>query len=411
MAFSIVCIVGSVFSIVKWVRSRGTRETANEGHEAKQVASKFANMSADTNPVRRAMIRAVRFVILFSFILFAVHTAAGADAVSIWPVDSLTKVFPDDPVDTHRAIDGTWLIPRNGHTSIQIAIRSNTAIPALRVSLTFGGSLETEVRRVGYVPVHANAPDTPADELARIAPARFPDPLFEGDRFTVPARETTALWITIYAPPHTEPEIYRAEAVLLAGHEHVGRVPLNIKVVNATIPARQALKISTWFYFDEQTMAPYFDVQGKPEELWELLGNIGRVMAAHKQNVFLTPVLSLTDARLNRGRLKYDFSRLDRFVETVSRTGAMELIEGSHLVERTGGYDGPVEISALVAEGAKVKTQRFNPDDPRGVTQLESFLSALYVHLKEKGWLHKYVQHVLDEPKGKDRRFICDTQR
>ena len=38
-------------------------------------------------------------------------------------------------------------------------------------------------------------------------------------------------------------------------------------------------------------MAPYFDVQGNSEKLWDLLGNIGRVMAAHKQNVFLTPVL------------------------------------------------------------------------------------------------------------------------
>jgi hypothetical protein len=328
--------------------------------------------------------------------------AGDTGLVSIWPVDSLTKVFPDDTPGKNRTTEKIWLIPRNGHASIQIAVRSNTAIPAFSASLTLAGNLEAEVRRVGYVPVHANTPNTPRDELVHIAPGRFPDPLFEGRQFTIPASETTAIWIAIYAPAMAVPGTYTADVVLHAGQERVGHLQFKIKVVTATVPAAQTLKVSHWFYFDERFMAPYFDVQGRPDKLWELLGNIGRVMAAHKQNVFLTPVMSLTDAGWNGDRLEYDFSRLDRFIEVVSRTGAMQVIEGSHLIERAGGYDGPVKVPVFLADGRQVTRQQLDPDDPRAKTQLESFLSALYVHLKEKGWLHRYVQHVLDEPHGKE---------
>jgi hypothetical protein len=271
--------------------------------------------------------------------------------------------LPDDIPGTNRTDERTWPIPRNGHASIQFAVRSNTAIPALSASLTLADGLESEVRRVGYVPVRANVPDTPAGELAGSAPGRFPDPLLEGDQFTLPADETTAVWISVYAPPQTVPGIYTGEAVLRAGQKRFAKVQFKVKVVSATVPARQTLKVSNWFYFDEQTMAPYFDVQGKPEKLWDLLENIARVMAEHRQNVFLTPVLALTDARLSGGTIEYDFSRFDRFVDTVTRMGAMELIEGSHLIERAGGYDGPLKIPGFVVEGGEVKREQFDPDD------------------------------------------------
>jgi hypothetical protein len=224
----------------------------------------------------------------------------------------------------------------------------------------------------------------------------------EGDPFTIPASETTAIWVTVYAPPRTAPGVYKGEVALRAGQERVDEIQFKIEVVSATVPARQTLKVSNWFYFDEPTMAPYFDVLNRPDKLWELLSNIGHVMAAHKQNVFLTPVLSLTEAHLHGDRLEYDFSRFDRFVDIVTSTGAMELIEGSHLIERAGGYDGPLKIPGFVINGGEVKREQFDTDDPRVAAHFESFLPALYAHLKQKGWQQRYLQHLLDEPHGNE---------
>src|SRR5580704_9517223 len=97
--------------------------------------------------------------------LVIASTAFCAAPVSVWPVDSLTKVFPDDPSGKNGASDQAWLLARNGHTSVQFAVRSSTPVAALAATVKLGGGLQTQVRRVGYVPVRANPPDTPADEV------------------------------------------------------------------------------------------------------------------------------------------------------------------------------------------------------------------------------------------------------
>ena len=337
-----------------------------------------------------------------SFIAAFLLAAPCLAAVDLWPVDALIKAFPDDTPGTNRTSERTWLIARNGHASIQLAIRSPSIIPELSASITLGGGLQTEIRRVGYVPVHANVPDTPVSELVRGAPGRFPDPLFEGSSFRLPADETTALWITVFAPSNTPPGTYEGELFLTSEGKRIGRIGFRVRVVRATVPAEQTLKVTNWFYFDEEMLSRYFDIKGQPDKTWELLSNVSRVLAAHRQNVFLTPVLSLTDARQSEGRLIYDFSRLDRFVGIVTRAGAMELIEGSHLIERDGGYGGPLKIPGFAAEGSIVKRHRYDADDPHAEAQLDSFLTALYAHLKTKGWLSRYTQHVLDEPHGNE---------
>jgi len=330
-------------------------------------------------------------------------TAAAAFAsppVSVWPVDSLIKVFQDDPPGKNRAPDEPCLIARNGHASLQIALRASAPIAELKVQLKLAGSLRTQVRRVGYVPVRSNPPGTPGDEVVRGAPARFPDPLFEETPFALAANQTEAFWITIYAPAGTAPGLYKGEAVFRVGRQQLASVPLLVRVSRATVPARQTLKVTNWFNFDEKELGHYYDLGGDPETYWQVLGNIGRVLADHKQNVILTPVLSLTEPQLNFPDVLYDFSKLDRFVKTFRDAGSAEIIEGGHLIDRASGYDSPLKIPAFVVENGEVRRQALDPEDPRAEAHLNSFLRALYIHLQEKGWLDTYVQHVLDEAHG-----------
>ncbi len=340
-------------------------------------------------------------VFLFSIpALLIASTAFCATPVSVWPVDSLTKVFPDDPSGKNGASDQAWLLARNGHTSLQFAIRSNTPLAALAATVKLGGGLQTQVRRVGYVPVRANPPDTPADEVARSAPARFPDPLFEDFPFRLDADQTTPIWITVYAPTGTKPGVYKGEATFRDGKKRVASLPFRVEVTRATVPAKQTLKVTTWFNLDQDSLGKYYDIGGSSDRYWEVLSNIGRVLGDHKQNVLITPVLSLTDAHVSGGGLSYDFTRLDRWVETFTRLGVLEVIEGSHLMDRASGYDSPLAIPAFVVENGEVRRQTVGADDPRAEAHFNSFLPALYAHLKEKGWLNRYVQHVLDEAHG-----------
>jgi Domain of unknown function (DUF4091) len=336
--------------------------------------------------------------LMFGFL--AASAALAATPVSVWPVDSLTKVFPDDPPEKNRAPAQAWLVARNGHTSVQMALRARQPVAALDVTVKLGGGLETQVRRVGYVPVRSNPPGSPADEVVRAAPAKFPDPLLEDSPFRLDANQTAAVWITVYAPPKAAPGVYKGEAVIRSGKTRVASVPFRIQVVHATVPPKQTLRVTNWFDLEEANAARYYDLAGNAERYWEVLGNIGRVLADHKQNVILTPVLSLTDARVTGGSLTYDFSRLNRWVETFRKAGTEEIIEGGHLLDRASGYDSPLKIPAFVIENGEARRESLGPDDPRAEAHLNSFLPALYAHLKEMGWLDQYVQHVLDEAHG-----------
>src|SRR5579864_4617805 len=332
-------------------------------------------------------------------VLLSCATLASAQ-VSVWPVDSLVKIFPDDPPGKDRAPDEACLIARNGHTAIQLAIRTSAPVEALAVTVKLGGGLETQVRRVGYVPVRSKPPGTSTDEVARLAPARFPDPLYEDSPFRLEAGQTTPIWITVYAPAKTAPGVYKGEAVFRSVRQRLATAPLRIEVTRAAVPAKQTLQVTNWFYLDQAQLERYYNLAGNPERYWEVLGNIAIVLADHKQNVILTPVFSLTEPESNFPSILYNFSKLDRWIETFHRAGTAEIIEGGHLLDRASGYDSPLKIPAFVIESGEVHRAMLDPDDPRAEPHLNSFLRALYEHLKEKGWLDHYVQHVLDEAHG-----------
>lgn len=336
-----------------------------------------------------------------SALLVAAAAAWSAD-LAVWPVDSLVKVFPQDAPDTQRATEQTWLIPRNGHASVQFALRSATAVKRLNVRATLDGGLQVSVRHVGYVPVSSNPPNTPADELLRPAPAFFPDPLIETFPYALPPNRTDSVWLTVYAPATAKPGVYVGKVSFEADGAESSAQEFRIRVADAIVPSEQTLRVTNWFNTSPQHIARHYKSSGEDDAFWQVLANIGSVMAAHRQNVILTPVRSLTTPRIEGEKVAYDFSRLDRWVETFDKAG-IRIIEGGHLLSRVSGYQTPLRVPAWVIEDGRIVDQKLEPEDPSAETSLTSFASALYAHLKERGWTDRYIQHIHDEPHDEER--------
>lgn len=320
-------------------------------------------------------------------------------------VDSLDKVFPGDAAGTGKAGSEPRLIARNGHASLQIALRSREGVASLNVAVDApelsGTRLPVEVRRVGYVPVGSNPPNTPPDEVVRAAPSMFPDPLFEDFPFNLPARETHAVWLTVSCPTGARPGDYRGAVRFSQNGTVLAREDFTVRVTNAVVPARQTLQVTNWFNLDRGMLSRYYpSLDRDPENYWRLLEIIARVMAAHRQNVILTPVQSLTDMTPRGGSIEYRFDRFDRWVEIFERAGVIGTIEGGHLLGRSSGYDTELVVPTPVVEQGKLVWRSLPPEDARGERFLDSYLSALYKHLKEKNWTGRYVQHIHDEPHG-----------
>lgn len=323
-------------------------------------------------------------------------------AVSIWQADALVKIFPGDEPRSGESREAV-LVPRNGHGSVQFALRSRqglSGIHAETTALEYGGTkLQTQVRWVDYVPVGSSPPGTPYDELVRPAPGLFPDPLREDFPFELKPSRTQSVWITVYAPPDAKPGDYSGRAVFFSGNDRLATESFRVRVTEAVVPLEQSLRVTNWFNLDAGHLRRHYrDLQEDSPAYWELLGNIGRVMAAHKQNVIITPVMSLAQPSIAGGTIQYDFSRLDKWVETFLNAGLLGTIEGAHLLGRRSGYQTPMVVPAYVVEGGKVVRRDLDADDPRAEQYLNSFLPALYEHLQERGWTGRYIQHIHDEP-------------
>jgi len=338
--------------------------------------------------------------VLFVLAVSTLLVGCGDARLKSWRVDPLTKIFPDDTKDSSQSGDAVPLMARNGHASIQIAVRSEAGLEDLSAKVDAQNPLVAEVRHVGYVPVASNPPDTPEDELARVAPALYPDPLLEEFPYKLKAKRTEAIWVTLYAPATTQPGEYTGKVTLTAGGSEIATQPFKVKVTQATVPATQKLQVTNWFTLEQDGLARHFKAAKETEGYWNVLANIGKVMADHRQNVLLTPVLALADPKVEGGAIRYSFAGLDRWVDTFQKAGLIGTIEGGHLLSRFSGYNTGMMVPGYAVEGGKVVKKQFGTDDPRAEQFLNSFLGALYAHLKEKGWEKRYIQHIHDEPHG-----------
>jgi hypothetical protein len=342
--------------------------------------------------------------LLLAFSIMGANVFATQPAqISVWPVDSLTKVFPNDSPGTHLGTLDFWAA-RGQHVSIQFAIRSTKALTNLSAEVNLknakGEILDgSTVRQVGYVVVGSHTDDTPADELIGEAPGWYPDPLWNLP-MDLDGNRTHPLWVTLAVPSDAASGSYRGTLLVRGGEKAVARKEFRLHVVAATVPSQRTLKVTNWFNVGDAASRQFYGAPQFSDPWWTLIENLGTVMSEHRQNMVITPLMDLITPHVDGSALTYDFSNFDRWVETFRRAGVVGYIEGGHLLGRAGSYDAALTVPAFVIENGKVSHQDLAPDDPRVEPYLTSLLSALNTHLTEKNWKSIYFQHILDEPHG-----------
>ena len=193
------------------------------------------------------------------------------------------------------------------------------------------------LRPEGYVVVGSHTRHTPDDEMVGEAPGWFPDPLLDFPVNLQP-RRTQPLWIGVAVPAGTQPGDYRGTVTVRVGDRQVARREIRLQVLPPVVPSGRTLKVTNWFGFSDATSQQFYKVAQFSPGWWTLMANLAKVMAEHRQNVIITPLMDLIEPRVDGGRLAYDFTKFDRWVETFQHAGAIGYIEGTHLL-------GPREVT------------------------------------------------------------------
>ena len=346
------------------------------------------------------------FISVLLWLLISPAVGKEVAELQVWYADPLIKIFQD--AKPARCSQALAEVARGEHAALQIVIRCAQPIQNLRTEVLplilesdprqkLG---EISVRFVGYVPVDHPIQKPPSDQL-RKPPAKFPDPLLEVQKLDVAANEAQPVWITIAVPGEARAGEYRGDVLVtgeLGGRTGRTKMPVAVHVFNVKV-GKSRLWVTNWLTMQARHMkvAPQPDTP----EYWALLRRYARNMAEHRQNVALVSPLSLAHFQVSEDqddRLEIDFSRFDQWVKIFVEEAVIGRIEGGHLGKRSKGWQSPFVVGIKKIENGKVISKSVNPSSEEADHFYAQFLPALAEHLRARGWLKKYMQHLADEP-------------
>ncbi len=365
-----------------------------------------------------------KFKLVLIWVLF-LTTGSYAQNLEFHQVDPLYKVFKErtwypESRDTLRAAAGETV-------SVQLvvkALRPIKGLSVLRADATNGRiSLSARKGWVTYVPVDRSYYPASRD-IIRSVSGYFPDPIVDDTTLNLAAGEVNPLWISVPVPVTAPAGIYKGKVTLtglVQGKKELFSGEFNIKVYPVTV-SETSLWITNWSAHFSPLMLEYLN-RGKKVDIysplyWELLKVHADMMASHNQNIHRIYAAWNTKFTFKDGKYGFDFSNFDKEAEIFEKAGALKRIEGGHLAWRSGAWDDPffVEVPLPDDENSRKLRQAPNPsallcgmrsvllpvNDERTKNFLSQFLPALKDHLEKRGWLHKYLQHIADEPTSKN---------
>ena len=329
------------------------------------------------------------------------HRPGEAAPVDRWWVDSLSQLSRDAPAGKHR-IEGRLDAARGEVEAIQLAVRARAGTRVEVSAEPFAPGMTVRVRAVGRVPIVHGTHRTPIEERVAEPPIHLPDPLFERRWLELEPERTETFWLDVRVPAGADPGEY-ATSVRVLADEGPTELPLRLRVHAAAVPFQGALRVTNWFRVDPERMG-FGETAIGSEAWWDCAEACFDSMWAHRQDTFWTPLREpwVQPRVMAGGELVFDFSFLERWVESFSRPRGGQRrtwIEGQPVTARQG-YDGELRARVWRVVEGEVERVELPPSDPAAEEGYRLFLGALRHFLADRGWLDRFRLHIADEPHG-----------
>ena len=245
----------------------------------------------------------------------------------------------------------------------------------------------------------------------------YPDALSNELSVKVKKDTTQPIWITVYTPKETVKGLYKGEIVVKTTQGDY-TVDLSVEVNDTVIPDsdQAAYEILMWQLIigsgfgkttaDSHTNDPIvrnYKFERWTPRWWELVEDIALKMKSHRLNVlFVQTVQLLIDggSTLDEdGIYHFNWSKFDEYIEFFMEKGGVKSLAG-YMMTTAGS-----QVNVILRNGNGVSiTDSVSIQSKEADNWFVQYIPALYEHLKEKGWLHIWVQNLRDEPSnGEDR--------
>ena len=252
-------------------------------------------------------------------------SCAGLAGVQAWLTTDTAKVFPDTPAP--RKLDELYMIDavRNEYAPFQLALRSDTAVNEVSVSLSDmkgpGAGIATELLLVETVTTERPSMENETRHV-------WPDPLPPYHDFDLEAGKTRSVWFDMFIPQDAAAGEYSGTITVSAAGEKIQRkIVLNVHdIAISTIP-----HLNTAFGWGKGDVANAHHVAADSPEHKELMDKYYWFLVAHRLSPYFIPVdlfseeahKYLDDPRINflRAPFSWDETEMRRIYERLRDTG------------------------------------------------------------------------------------------
>ncbi len=247
---------------------------------------------------------------------------------------------------------------------------------------------------VGSIPLTKNTPNQPVNAIVRQAPAKFPEYLMAEKQLNVGAKTWQSVWLTISIPETADAGNYLGMVTARSGSEEKS-LPVVVTVYPLTIPSERHLKVVEWY--NTSGFSRFHGIEEEYSPAWfEMLEKYAENMASHRQNIFQVPLESIIITKTAGGELLFDFSRFDQIASVFWNTGKMDYLETGELTSFGKDKWSSTEI---YLQDFRIKYQEnVEMITLPGKDVIPYLMPAFESHLRQKGWLHKTIFGIKDEP-------------
>ncbi len=323
--------------------------------------------------------------------------------------------------DVNNSTNWTGSAWKGERMSAQLILWSKDSVPNVEIKLsdfkTESGetisSKNTRTRFVRYVLTDEFAEGCGHRKPEDFAVSLSPDALDNLDCMNLDAETTRPVWITIDVPSDAIAGAYTANIEIYAKGKKKGTFPLNLKVLDRTLPhyTKWAFHLDLWQ--NPYAVARTEGVAPWSEEHWEALKVPMQMLASAGQKVITTtlnkrpwngqtedPFDTMIEWKKKRdGTWEYDYTVFDNWVEFMMDLGITKQINCYSMVpwgnilfyfdEETNG-----EVKVIAAPGTNEYAELWKP-----------FLTQFIDHLKLKGW-EKKTFIAMDERAPKEMKAM-----
>ena len=222
-----------------------------------------------------------------------------------------------------------------------------------------------------------------------------------------------SLWFTVNESQKTlDAGEYTVTVEFLDAHkdeEKVHEETVKVKILDEKLPA-QKLMYTNWLHCD--CISDFHNVEIFSDGFFKILENYVRVAATHGMNMVMLPAFTppldtpvgkermtaqLVKVTYTRGKYKFDFSLMKRYIDVCKRAGA-KYFEHSHLFSQWGATAAPKIVATVKGKEKRIFGWDTVASGEEYAAFLKAYLREAKKFLAEEKLSKKVLFHVSDEP-------------